>query len=290
MYQYSRAIYRSIKDLIDPYADRETQLEYRREVLSACEADDGAARGGSALLLEARQGPLPGHPPLLPDHGAGPSRLGGDRGSRPRRVASSRSRSRPVRSTAASPAAARRRARASRASARRCPSASTAPRTSTSSAARSRRSSRGLDPSRSTGDQLGSPPGDPRHRQADPPAFAGRLPDGGAAAADRARRQVQRRGLLRRCPTRRSPAASTRTARSCIGARRPARLAARRVHRRGAVHAALRALLPARARARRRRARGAADVLLPARGPVRVRGAAAARAPEPRARPLAGAS
>jgi len=37
MYQYSRAIYRSIKDLIDPYADRETQIESRRAVLEACE-------------------------------------------------------------------------------------------------------------------------------------------------------------------------------------------------------------------------------------------------------------
>jgi len=37
MYQYSRAIYRSIKDLIDPYVDPQTQLEYRRDVLSACE-------------------------------------------------------------------------------------------------------------------------------------------------------------------------------------------------------------------------------------------------------------
>ena len=37
MYQYSRAIYRSIKDLIDPWADQETQLEYRRAVLAACE-------------------------------------------------------------------------------------------------------------------------------------------------------------------------------------------------------------------------------------------------------------
>ena len=37
MYQYSRAIYRSIKDLIDPYADRETQIEARRAVLEACE-------------------------------------------------------------------------------------------------------------------------------------------------------------------------------------------------------------------------------------------------------------
>src|SRR5246500_1913964 len=37
MYQYSRAIYRSIKDLVDPYVDPQTQLEYRREVLAACE-------------------------------------------------------------------------------------------------------------------------------------------------------------------------------------------------------------------------------------------------------------
>ena len=37
MYQYSRAIYRSLKGLIDPYVDAETQLEYRRAVLSACE-------------------------------------------------------------------------------------------------------------------------------------------------------------------------------------------------------------------------------------------------------------
>ena len=37
MYQYSRAIYRSIKDMIDPYGDRESQLESRRAVLFACE-------------------------------------------------------------------------------------------------------------------------------------------------------------------------------------------------------------------------------------------------------------
>ena len=37
MYQYSRAIYRSIKDLIDPYADPDAQLDYRRAVLEACE-------------------------------------------------------------------------------------------------------------------------------------------------------------------------------------------------------------------------------------------------------------
>jgi hypothetical protein len=37
MYQYSRAIYRSIKDLIDPYASKSTQLEYRRAVLHESE-------------------------------------------------------------------------------------------------------------------------------------------------------------------------------------------------------------------------------------------------------------
>ena len=37
MYQYSRAIYRSIKDLIDPYATREERIGYRREVLAECE-------------------------------------------------------------------------------------------------------------------------------------------------------------------------------------------------------------------------------------------------------------
>jgi len=37
MYQYSRAIYRSIKDLIDPYADHKLQLEYRRSLLECCE-------------------------------------------------------------------------------------------------------------------------------------------------------------------------------------------------------------------------------------------------------------
>ena len=37
MYQYSRAIYRSIKDLVDPYAPPQARLESRRAVLTACE-------------------------------------------------------------------------------------------------------------------------------------------------------------------------------------------------------------------------------------------------------------
>jgi hypothetical protein len=37
MYQYSRAIYQSIKDLVDPYVEPEVQLEYRHAVLTACE-------------------------------------------------------------------------------------------------------------------------------------------------------------------------------------------------------------------------------------------------------------
>jgi hypothetical protein len=37
MYQYSRAIYQSIKDLIDPYVEPDVQLRYRQAVLAACE-------------------------------------------------------------------------------------------------------------------------------------------------------------------------------------------------------------------------------------------------------------
>ncbi len=37
MYQYSRAIYRSIRDLIDPYVPHDVRLEYRRAVLWECE-------------------------------------------------------------------------------------------------------------------------------------------------------------------------------------------------------------------------------------------------------------
>ena len=44
MYQYSRAIYRSIKDLIDPYADERTQLEYAPRRARGVRADDGAPR------------------------------------------------------------------------------------------------------------------------------------------------------------------------------------------------------------------------------------------------------
>ena len=37
MYQYSRAIYRTIKDMIDPYGDRDSQIESSRAVLMVCE-------------------------------------------------------------------------------------------------------------------------------------------------------------------------------------------------------------------------------------------------------------
>jgi hypothetical protein len=63
MYQYSRAIYRSIKDLIDPYVDTGTRLEYRRAVLEQCEdtmerlADDPHyfARPDRALFADIRR-------------------------------------------------------------------------------------------------------------------------------------------------------------------------------------------------------------------------------------------
>jgi hypothetical protein len=63
MYQYSRAIYRSIKDLIDPYADEETQLAYRRSLLDECEQTMGRlaadpqyfARPDRALFQDIRR-------------------------------------------------------------------------------------------------------------------------------------------------------------------------------------------------------------------------------------------
>ena len=63
MYQYSRAIYRSIKDLIDPYVDPATRLEYCRDVLHECEqtmermADDPHyfARPDRALFADIRR-------------------------------------------------------------------------------------------------------------------------------------------------------------------------------------------------------------------------------------------
>ena len=61
-YQYSRAIYRSIKNLIDPYADRSLQIEYRRAVLCECERtmerlaeDHYFARPDRALFADIRR-------------------------------------------------------------------------------------------------------------------------------------------------------------------------------------------------------------------------------------------
>src|SRR3972149_2859676 len=94
MYQYSRAIYRSIKDLIDPYADKTTQLEYRRAVLCECEQTMERLAADPHHLARAHRAPFP---------------------------------------TAASPAATRRRARARLANARRSPDGTTARPTNTSS-------------------------------------------------------------------------------------------------------------------------------------------------------------
>src|SRR4249919_1161737 len=71
MYQYSRAIYRSIKDLVDPWAEPEKQVEYRREVLAACE---------ETVERLAKDPRYFAHPDRVP--GAG--RLGRDRGDRRR--------------------------------------------------------------------------------------------------------------------------------------------------------------------------------------------------------------
>jgi hypothetical protein len=130
MYQYSRAIYRSIKDLIDPYVPAETQAEYRRAVLAACEDTmERLARDplyfpkpDRALFQDIRRYfPISAQAQVcwVVEEGVGAA------------VAFVSSRSRPARSMGAHPAAGRRLARASRASGRRFPSGTTAPRTST---------------------------------------------------------------------------------------------------------------------------------------------------------------
>src|SRR5256885_10296696 len=66
MYQYSRAIYRSIKDLVDPYADSATQLEYRREVLAACQATMERLASDPHYFAKPDPAPFQGLPRYVP--------------------------------------------------------------------------------------------------------------------------------------------------------------------------------------------------------------------------------
>ena len=125
---------------------------------------------------------------------------------------------------------------------------------------------------------------DARLRQAHPPAFARRLPDGGTATGHGPRREEQRRGLREHGRRGVRPPLLRRSLRAA-GPGGADHVRPRRVHRRGAVQPAPGALLPAADRPHRRRAGGAADQLLPARGPVRLRRAAAPGAAEPGAGP-----
>ena len=181
MYQYSRAIYRSIKDLIDPYVDQQTHLEYRREVLAACEgtmerlaADPHYfAKPDRALFDDIRRYfPITVQAQVAWAVSQGVDAAVGfveeqiEAGAFDGGVAR----------------AGRRRARASRASARRCRNATTARPISISSAVASLRDARAraVRPLGSDGAR------ESRHRQADPSALAGRVPDGGAPTVDRA--------------------------------------------------------------------------------------------------------
>src|SRR4051794_25424415 len=288
MYQYSRAIYRSIKDLIDPYVDDETRIQYRREVLGACEqtmerlAKDPLyfAKPDRALFQDIRRYfPITCQAQVAwavrEGVAAAVAFIEGqieagafDGGVAPRRATTRQGQ--PCQRTPPPEGP-------SRASAPRCRIGTTARRISISSVPRSRRS-----PARP--DRVVSPRVVARHGQADPSALARRLLDGGAAGGDRTRYQGSGRGL---------PGDVRRGVRSPVLLRpgrvdrpgRPAPLAARRVHGRGALQHALGELFPAAARAHRRRARGAPDLSLPARGQVRLRRAASPGAAEPRPRP-----
>ena len=285
MYQYSRAIYRSIKDLIDPYVDRETRSSStaarcsprarRRWSGSPPIRTTSRSRTGRSSRTSAAtsRSPCRRRSPGRCTQGVSAAvelRRGADRGGRVRR------RRRPLPRDDAQGQAVPAHAAAGARLLPVAPAPRAQPRRCVTRCARLAVRPLGSDRANS----------ESRHRQADPPALAGRVPDGRAAAADGARHQVERRGLLRRCATRRSRAASTPTARS--SSRSACRSTSQRDEFTGEELYTLRSeryFLP-RARARRRGARGAPDVLLPARGPVRVRRAAAARAAEPRARPL----
>src|SRR4051794_27447947 len=119
-----------------------------------------------------------------------------------------------------------------------------------------------------------------RHRQADPPALTGRVPDGGAATPDRPGREVERRGIFGDVRRGLRPSLLLRSSRA-PRAGRPAPVPTGRVHRGGALHPSLGELLPRRTATRRRRARGPPDCALPARRQVRLRRALAARVAEP---------
>ena len=80
MYQYSRAIYRSIKDQIDPYVDHPTQRGVQACRAVRVRGDDVAPGARSPVLRPSRPDALPRHPPVLPDHRAGARRLGGEAG------------------------------------------------------------------------------------------------------------------------------------------------------------------------------------------------------------------
>ena len=67
MYQYSRAIYRSIKDLIDPYSEPDAQLESRRAVLDQCQQTMERLAADPAVTAPYRSAneqasPAPPHP------------------------------------------------------------------------------------------------------------------------------------------------------------------------------------------------------------------------------------
>src|SRR5204862_1774919 len=74
-----------------------------------------------------------------------------------------------------------------------------------------------------------------RHRQADPAALARGLPDGGAAPADGEGREVERRGLFGDVRRGLRPPVLLRSG-GAARPGRPAAIAARRVHGRGALH------------------------------------------------------
>ena len=85
MYQYSRAIFLAVKNLVDESQPGVGRVEAQRRVLAACEAAVERLAADPRYFARPDAQPVRGDPPLLPDHAAGARVCGGRRGHLARR-------------------------------------------------------------------------------------------------------------------------------------------------------------------------------------------------------------
>ncbi len=314
MYQYSRAIYRSIKDLIDPYADRRdaprnlagqcsTECELTMSRLAAdpqyfARPDGRCSWTSGATSRSPRRLRSPG--PYGEGVGAADRvHREADRGRRVRRwIARCKATTRKGKACQRTPLPGRDycpshqhlEARTSSLHKRRAPANARGPRNGMRlSLHRCRAAPRVRLKPHPTADHPINPgcklaercPTTPTSSSVSSRSSPSSWPS--AAHSPPATSRATSRGT-RRCPMKRSPRRFYSDRAELTAPRRAAPLPPRRVHGRGAVHASLGELLPRPTRPQGRRARGTADGPVLPRRQVRLRRATEARAPEPRTR------